>query len=98
MNHYMIRLRFPAEPGAEFFQLIPAQRAIVDRLLRRGLIRSYTLSADRRDLWIVVRAEDEDAVRRVIEKLPLSEFADVHAEEAMFHLAAEELFPEPSLN
>jgi DNA-binding MarR family transcriptional regulator len=98
MNHWIIRLRFPANPGAEFYQLIPAQRAIVDRLLRRGIIRSYTLSADRRNLWIIVRAEDEDTMQRVLEKLPLTEFANIHVEDILFHLAAEELFPEPSLN
>ena len=98
MNHWMIRLRFPAFPTQEFLQLIPAQRAIVDRLLRQGVIRTYSLTGDRRELWIVLRAENESAMQTVLNKLPLSEFAQITAQEAMFHLDSVELFPEPSVN
>ena len=43
----MIDITLPLEPNAEFFALIPLQRAHVDKLMERGILLAYTLSFDR---------------------------------------------------
>ena len=71
---FMVEFKLPNPLSEEFINLIPANRMVTNRFLNTGKFQSYTLSADRSKLWVVVVAESELEVMEIISELPLSDF------------------------
>ena len=98
MKTFMVEVRLPYEPPQEFFTLIPSQRAMVIDLLMKRKFLSYTLSADRSKVWIVVVAPTEFDVREMLEQQPMDKYFSYTFTELMFHDMAGTMFPAVSLN
>lgn len=98
MKTYMVEVRLPLDPPQDFFALIPSQRAMVVELLMKRTFLSYTLSADRSQVWIVMNAESEEAARELLAKQPMDRFFSYRFTELMFHDMAGTMFPAVSLN
>ena len=91
MKEYMIEIDLPEMFTETFMSKIPEQRDHINKLLARGIIRSYTLSLDRSKLWIVAIAEDEFAVIQMIDRFPLAEYMIPDITELMFHNSQEQV-------
>lgn len=98
MKTFMVEVRLPLDPPQEFFTLIPSQRAMVVDLLMKRKFLSYTLSADRSKVWIVMVAETEIEAREMLEKQPMDKYFSYLFTELMFHDMAGTMFPSVSLN
>jgi len=98
MKTFMVEVRLPFDPSQEFFSLIPSQRAMVIDLLMKRKFLSYTLSADRSKVWIVMVAETEPDARELLEKQPMDKYFTYTFTELMFHDMAGAMFPAVSLN
>lgn len=99
MKTYMVEVRLPYQPPPEFFALIPRQRAVVAELLTQRTFLSYTLSADRLTVWVVLTAEGEEQAREVLSRQPMDRYFSYGAfRELMFHESAGVMFPQVSLN
>ena len=98
MNQYMIEVRLPEDFSPEMMALIPAQRAVVSQMMRKGRLRSYTLSADRRRLWLVLLANDEQHIAKIINAFPLADYMVYDVQILMFHNSIGEQLPAISLN
>ena len=98
MKTFMVEVRLPYEPPQEFFALIPAQRAMVVELLTKRKFLSYTLSADRSKVWIVMVAPSELVAKELLEQQPMDKFFSYTFTELMFHDMAGAMFPAVSLN
>jgi muconolactone delta-isomerase len=85
MNEYMIIVRFATSFNEEFASLIPEQRAQINRLMEKGIITSYSLSADRSTLWITLLATSVAAVEKTLRMMPLFKFMRYEVVELMFH-------------
>jgi hypothetical protein len=85
MNEYMIVVRFIASFDQEFVALIPNQRAQINRLMEKGIITSYSLSADRGTLWVTLLATSLEAVEKTLRMMPLFKFMRYDVIELMFH-------------
>jgi hypothetical protein len=85
MNEYMIVIHFTASLTEEFAALIPEQRAQINKLMEKGIITSYSLSADRGTLWITLLASSEEAVDKTLRMMPLYIFMEYTTAELMFH-------------
>lgn len=94
----MIYIQLPAELTEEFLSLIPKQRAMVNSLMRKGIIINYTLSSDRTQLWIVMDAESEINVIEILAEFPLIRFMKPEIHELMFHNSIYVDVPKVSLN
>jgi hypothetical protein len=57
MNSYMIDIDLPDVMDQEFMRLIPYQRTTISRMMKQGIISNYSLSFDRKKLWIIMNAE-----------------------------------------
>ena len=89
MKQYMIEFELPEVMSEAFVDRIPAQRDTVNRMLARGIIKSYSLAADRSALWVVMVAEDEFEVQERIAEFPLIDFMTPFVSELMFHNSEE---------
>jgi muconolactone delta-isomerase len=85
MNEYMIIVRFATSFNEEFASLIPEQRAQINRLMEKGIITSYSLSADRGTLWVTLLATSVEAVEKTLRTMPLFKFMRYEIVELMFH-------------
>lgn len=99
MKTFMVEVQIPIDPPQEFFALIPMQRMKVSELLSQRKFLSYTLSADRRKLWVVMHAMDVQDARDILAQQPMDKyFAYTSFRELMFHDMAGLMFPQVSLN
>jgi hypothetical protein len=85
MNEYMIIVRFITPFNEEFIALLPGQRAQINRLMEKGIITSYSLSADRGTLWVTLLATSLEAVEKTLQMMPLFKFMRYDVIELMFH-------------
>jgi muconolactone delta-isomerase len=85
MNEYMIIVRFATSFNEEFASLIPEQRAQINRLMEKGIITSYSLSADRGTLWVTLLATSREAAEITLRMMPLFKFMRYEIVELMFH-------------
>ena len=85
MNEYIAVIRFASAINEEFTALIPEQRAQVNHLMEKGIITSYSLSADRRILWITLLAASMEAAEKILGMMSLFKFMHYDVIELMFH-------------
>ncbi|MCX6290770.1 MAG: hypothetical protein NT126_03300 [Bacteroidetes bacterium] len=98
MKQFMISIKLTDEFTEEFISLIPEQRAMVNSLMRKGIITSYSLASDRSKLWVVMEAESEINVIEVLSEFPLIGFMKPEIIELMFHNSIYVNIPKVSLN
>ena len=98
MNQYMVEIFLPHTLTQEFMSLIPAQRAIVNRLVHSGTIRSYSLSLNRSRLWVVLTAKETEEVHVILDEFPIMPYSEAEIHELMFHDVASHELPRLSLN
>jgi hypothetical protein len=96
MNEYMVTITFPAEFDEEFISLIPGQRAMVNALMGKGIISSYSLSVDRQTLWVTMIGGSDGHILETLQQMPLFRFMNFEVRELMFHNAP--VFAQPSFS
>jgi len=74
---FMVDFTLPNTLTPSFMDLVPSQRAVVNRFLQEGKLASYSLSLDNLKLWAVFNANSEVEVMDMIADFPLSGFMDV---------------------
>lgn len=99
MTSYLVEINLPSNITEEFEQRIPHQRFMVNKLLEKGTILSYSLSVDRDKLWIITHAGSKTQVRNMISSMPLYDFYEEYMiHELMFSETTIPSMPQPSLN
>jgi hypothetical protein len=71
MGYFMIDIELPKTMSEDLIELIPLQRRFVDRMMKKGIITSYSLSFDRTKLWVVVSADNLIDVKRLVGSFPI---------------------------
>lgn len=74
---FMVDFTLPNTLTTNFMDLVPAQRAIVNRFLQEGKLSSYSLSLDKSKLWAVFNANSEVEVMDMVADFPLAGFMDM---------------------
>lgn len=98
MNQYMVEIVLPEHFTQEFVQLIPEQRACINRLFDEGSISCYSLSLDRSLLWAVMVAPSTQEVESILDTFPIISYCSFDVHELMFHDMASQELPRISLN
>lgn len=98
MNLYMIKISLPAYLSHELIELIPAQRAHIDKLLQENTVLSYTLAADRSKLWVVLSAKTAQEAEKTVSTFPIAEYVQWEITELAFHNSVKVILPTMSLN
>ncbi len=81
----MVTLDLPADWPRALAEAIPQQRELVNRLLAQGVIQSYSVSADRTKVWMVLVVENAPgAVDEVLQTFPVIEFAEYDWQPLLF--------------
>ena len=94
----MVDITLPEFISEEFMSLIPFQRSQVNRLMGRGILNSYSLSADRGRIWTVVNADTQKEVEHTLNSFPLVKFMNYQIYELAFNNNISQILPRFSLN
>ncbi|MSQ78784.1 MAG: hypothetical protein EXR21_03790 [Flavobacteriaceae bacterium] len=81
----MVSIRLPENFSPDFVELIPRQRAMVNELVDKGIIASYSLSIDRGRLWVVIQSSSEASVLDILSSFPLIAYMRFEIIPLMFH-------------
>lgn len=95
---FIVDFTLPESLSEEFMELIPYQRAMVNRLFKDGKLLNYALSLESSRLWTVVNARDEFEAKNIVEDLPLSQFMTFEISMLTFYNSMEPVTPDFSLN
>jgi len=71
---FLVDFTLPNNLDEEFMDLIPYQRAMVNRLFKDGVLLNYALSLESSRLWCIINATSEIEVQTIVSDLPLTEF------------------------
>ena len=98
MNQYMVDITLPRYLSEEFVSLIPSQRSQVNKLMGRGILNSYSLSADRSKIWTVINADTKKDAELTLGTFPLVKFMNYQIYQLAFNNNIAQILPRFSLN
>ena len=94
----MVSFDLPKYFDEEFTSLIPAQRAVVNKLMKSGVLTSYAVSLESSKLWVTMIAETEAEVREIISGFPIAGKVDYKISKLAFRNTVNSLVPNFSVN
>ena len=98
LYEYMVTFDLPKYFDEEFTSLIPAQRAVVNKLMKSGVLTSYAVSLESSKLWVTMIAETEAEVREIISGFPIAGKVDYKISKLAFRNTVNSLVPNFSVN
>lgn len=76
-RNYLVDIQLPEKLDEDFITRIPQQRKVVNKLMEKGIITTYALSADRTKLWIVIQTETPRMVKEILQKMPSYKYMEL---------------------
>lgn len=70
----MVEFDLPAMFANDFIARIPEQQKQIDLLIKKGVIKLYSLAKNQSKLWLIANGQSEFEIMELISKLPLSNF------------------------
>lgn len=99
MPQYMVEINLPDELSNEFMELVPAQIEVINELMTKRVMMSYTLNAERSKLWTTLEADSLVEITDILRSFPIYEWIEYDIHELMFHQeSASFIIPRFSLN
>lgn len=71
---FLVNLKLPEVFSKELYDLIPEQRAIINKLLENKTVLSYALDMDRKNVWIYIEAVSEQEIMDVLSTFPIIKY------------------------
>ncbi len=94
----MVTFDLPKYFDDEFTSLIPAQRAVVDKLMKDHIITSYAVSLESSNLWVTMIAGTEFEVNEIIAGFPIAEKVNYNISKLAFRNTVNTFVPQFSVN
>jgi hypothetical protein len=95
---FMVHFTLPEHFNNEMWDIIPAQRTVVNELLEKRTILNYSLDMERRNLWVFMEASDMQEVNTIIKSFPILKFVKTRIHELAFYDTAPIGLPDLIMN
>ena len=95
---FLVHITLPDFFTQKFYDLIPKQRVLINKLLENRTILSYSLDMERNNLWVHISAISEQHVMDILSTFPIIKEVKVSIHELAFFDSATISLPELSLN
>ena len=95
---FLVDFALPSNLDEEFMDLIPYQRAMVNRLFKDGVLLNYALSLESSRMWAVISAHSELEVEAIVSDLPLTEYMNFEINMLTFYNSVQPVTPDFSMN
>jgi hypothetical protein len=70
-NTFLVHIELPEVFTTRFMALIPKHRSIINQLLEKRILLSYSLDMERQNVWAFFDAKDEQEVMDILSTLPI---------------------------
>jgi hypothetical protein len=95
---FMVHIQLPDVFSFEFYELIPRQREVINKLMDRRIILNYSLDMERKNVWAVFEVRDEAELLTELNAFPIIDDVKFEIHELAFHNAAPVDLPDVILN
>jgi len=94
----MAEIELPLPFDIKFVSLIPAQRELIDKLMKEKIITSYAVSLEKGKLWTTIFAASEENACEILSSFPIINFVKYKLNKLAFHNTIGLTLPQFSLN
>ncbi len=95
---FMVDFTLPFYLDQQFIDLIPQQRAKINKYFLNGQLANYVLSLEKSKLWAILNADTRDEVLDIIQDFPLTKFMKYRIYPLTFNQTINSKVPSFSLN
>lgn len=95
---FLVHITLPDVFTKSFYELIPRQRDLINDLLEKHIVRSYSLDMERKNVWVFIEATNENAVMDILSTFPIIKEVKVTIHELAFHDTAHTVLPDLIMN
>ena len=95
---FCVHISLPDIFTPEFMALIPKHRALVNDLLEKKVILSYSLDMERQNIWAFISAKNEQEMMDILATFPIIKDVKVRIHELAFHETTPIGLPELNMN
>ena len=96
--HFMVDFTLPETLTKDFFELLPSQKVILERLFDQGKLCSFASAWETSKMWAIFAANSEYEVMQLLATLPLSDFTKVHISMLSSYNTMDAFLPQFSMN
>ncbi len=97
-SSFLVHMVLPEIFSTKFMALIPQHRQLINQLMEKNIIRSYSLDMERHNVWTFIDAKDEKEVMDIISTFPIINDVKVTVHELAFYDFAPAGMPELIMN
>ncbi len=97
-NAFYVHIILPDVFSKQFYDLIPKQREVINRLMEKRIVLSYSLDMDRKNVWAFIEAKNETEVMDILSTFPIIRFIKISIHELAFYDSARVSFPDLIMN
>lgn len=98
MKQFMVLAALSPTAEIDLSESIAMQKQKVHELMNKGILRSYSLSADFEKLYMVLEAESEIRVIQILAEFPMMSVLKAEITHLCFHRSHSAPIFQPSLN
>ena len=95
---FLVHIELPEFFTTRFMALIPKHRNIINNLMEKSIIRSYSLDMERHNVWAFIEAKNEQEVMDILSTFPIIKEVKVKIHELAFYDSAPVGLPELIMN
>jgi len=95
---FLVHIKLPEFFTTQFMGLIPRQREIINNLMSKNVIRSYSLDMERQNVWAFISAKNEKEVMDILSTFPIIREVKIKIHELAFYDSAPVGLPELIMN
>jgi hypothetical protein len=95
---FLVHITLPDIFTQKFYDLIPRQREIINDLLEKRIVLSYSLDMERKNVWAFIDANNENQVMDLLSTFPIIKYVRVTIHELAFYDAAPITLPDLIMN
>jgi muconolactone delta-isomerase len=97
-DSFLVHITLPDVFNQKFYDLIPEQRKVINDLLEKRIVLSYSLDMERKNVWAFIEADNEHAVMDILSTFPIIKYVQVNIHELAFHNPAPITLPDLIMN
>lgn len=98
MQQFLVDIKLPTTFSEKFLEHIPEQYEQIERMMDSNVVCSFSLSADRSKLWIIINAVDKKEAEEILHNFVLFEYFEAIITELFLYKEAPAQMPTISLN
>jgi len=97
-NSYLVHIILPEVFNSGFYNLISMQRNVINELLMKRVILSYSLDMERKNVWVFIEAKNEREVMDILSTFPIIKHVKISIHELAFYDSANLVIPDLIMN